>query len=171
MQNYSHVFKFKKNLRMKIASFLMLTIAILWFQTFLFGSIVLGFGSILFFVHQKGIELDFGNNKYRTGYYIGGYGFGNWLELPEIKYISVFKTTLVSAVRGLSNTKISSKEKVILVNLIHGRNGRITIFKTQDREEAFSHAEFIAHKMNLKIYDATERPGCWYINSNTELSN
>lgn len=167
--DFSHEFKYKKSVGHYIGSTLMMIFAIIWIQHFLFGSIVLGLGSIIFLGYRQGIEIDFKQRKYRDVYYFGNIGFGNWKFLPEIKYVSVFRTIITSGVTGRSGASITTKERVILVNLIHGKNQIINVFKTEDVDEAFKKAEIISTHLNVKIYDATERKGKWF-NEQTVLS-
>lgn len=68
---------------------------------------------------------------------------------------------MASSVAGLSNTKVHNRQETIKVNLIHGRNQRLTVFRTYDPDEAFSAARKIACELDLRIYDATSRDRKW----------
>ena len=162
MENYKFVFKHNKSVGHYICGSLMVIFGVLWIQYFLFGAVVLGIGSVIIIAFQEGVEIDLENKKYRNALFIGDYPMGNWKDLPEIKYISVFKTIIVSGVTGRSGASVTSREKVILINLIHGKNQQITVYKTEVKEDAFEKAEFLATKLNLRIYDATERVGEWH---------
>lgn len=64
METSTLIFKSKKSLTYKIASSLFLIWGILWIQHFLFGGIVLSFGSIVFLATNEGLELDFVGRKF-----------------------------------------------------------------------------------------------------------
>jgi len=149
-------------MKMKIVSIAMFLWGIMWIQYRLFGGLVISFGSIILFATVVGIQIDFENKKYRLGIFLGQNAFGKWKELPEIKYISVFKTTYTRTVRGISGIgSVSSKEKTIVINLIHGKNRRLKVYMTDEVSDAFEKANYIAEKLELKIYDATEKEGKW----------
>ena len=147
--------KQKRSVTYTIVFTLVALVGIMWMQNFLFGGVSLTGAALFFIVRTKGTELDFKNYRYRDGGFIGNVCFGQWKKLPEIKYISVFKVTMASSVAGLSNTKVHNRQETIKVNLIHGRNKRLTVFQTYDTKEAFSAARTIAQELDLRIYDAT----------------
>lgn len=162
MEMNSFIFKGTKSLKMKIVSTSMLILGIMWIQYRLFGGLIVSFGSIVLFATVVGIQIDFENKKYRLALFFGPNAFGKWKELPDIKYISVFKTTYVRTVRGIAGVgSVSSSEKTIVVNLIHGKNKRLKVYATDDVNDGFEKANYIAKKLDLKIYDATERVGKW----------
>lgn len=154
-----YVNKSSKSVIFYVVSTIVTLYAIFWLQYFIFGGIAVGI--IIFVGFNSGMEIDFSKQKYRSVKFLGPISFGTWLDLPEIKYISVFSVKIVSGVRGLSNTRISNTEKAIQVNLIHGKNERLKIYQTTETEDAFSKATTIAKKLNLKIYDATSGKGDW----------
>jgi hypothetical protein len=164
MEDVKFVIKNKKSISFIIVSTLVTVFAILWFQTFLFGGIAVGFG-LLIIGYTDGFEINFKNRKYRNTQFIGPVAFGTWNDLPEISYISVFRTVIASSVRGLSNTKISSKEKVVIINLIYGKNKRLRVYKTEDIEDAFKKAQLLSRELDLRIYDATSHVGVWFEDS------
>jgi hypothetical protein len=153
--------KKKRSVTYTIVFTLVALVGIMWMQNFLFGGISLTGAALFFIVRTSGTELDFKNYRYRDGGFIGNVCFGQWKKLPEIKYISVFKVTMASSVAGLSNTKVHNRQETIKVNLIHGRNKRLTVFQTYDTKEAFSAARTIAQELDLRIYDATSPNRKW----------
>lgn len=124
-------------------------------------SIVMGIAAAGLFVYQNGIELNFNNRSYRLISALGPQAFGTWQPLPNIKCVSVFKTELVSTTYGRSNASITTNHTVIQVNLATEQNQRIRLFETENTQEAFVFAERVAKKLNLNIWDATEREGKW----------
>lgn len=153
------VSKSSKSIIFYIVSIMITLYAVIWLQYFIFGSIALG--GMLFVAFNSAIEIDFKRLRYRNVKYLAALSFGKWVDLPEIKYVSVFRVKIVSGVRGLSNTRISSNEKAIQVNLIHGKNQRLKVYQTIDTEDAFEKARLIAGRMGLDVYDATKREGKW----------
>lgn len=73
----------------------------------------------------------------------------------------MFRTVLVSSVTGRSGARVSNRDKVILINLIHGKNRRLKVYQTHELNDAMEKAELIANKLQLKIYDATTSDGKW----------
>lgn len=161
MEENTFIFKGTKSLKIRIISSFVFLFGLLMMQIFLFGGIITTFGSIVLFATVIGIQIDFENKRYRLAIFFGNIPFGKWKELPELKYISVFKATYVATVRGLTNTGLTSIEKKIVLNLIHGRNRRLKVYITDEVDDAFEKAQYIAKKLNLKIYDATEKEGKW----------
>ncbi len=148
-------YKVKPNYIYKTAFVLVAVFWALWFNYYLFGTISVGVLSAVIFISSKGLEIDFENNRYREGRIAGKVCTGKWQPLPNVKYISVFKANVVSRVSGRSGAGVSSNERVIKVNLIHGKNGRLTVYQTPEKEDAFEKACLISEKLNLKILDAT----------------
>ncbi|MFO7880901.1 MAG: hypothetical protein ACQES0_09945 [Bacteroidota bacterium] len=119
------------------------------------------FIGLLLLLHKPGVEVDMQNRKYRNSGFIFNKGIGPWQKLPDVQYISVFKASEVSAVRGLTNTRVSQKQDIIKVNFIYDRTRRLTIYQTSDIQDAFQKAKILADGLHLKIYDATGSPQGW----------
>ena len=159
---YKYYYKRSKTPMVWFISFLLVAYTILRFRYTPIWSIVSGLAGSGLLISRDGIELDFQNRKYRTITSFGPQDFGTWKDLKDIKYVSVFKATLVSEVESFSARMIRSEEKVIQVNLIVGKNQRIRLLETKDPDGVFGFAKDIAAKLNLRIWDATERKGKWY---------
>jgi hypothetical protein len=129
-------------------------------STPVFG-IVLAIGAGGLIAYQSGIEVNFKERTYRMITAFGLQGFGNWEPLPPIKCVSVFRTQLVSSTYGRSNASVTTREEVIQVNLATEQNKRIKLLETDSTEEAFAFAKEVAHKLDLNIWDATEKEGKW----------
>ncbi len=155
------VFRYKKSFAYKISATLMLVYSIYLIQAYLFGGIILTIGSLLFISNVSGIELDLKQNKFRNVKIIGNHSFGSWQDLPEIKYISVFRTIIASSVMGRSGATVTSREKTILINFVYGKNQRLRVYKTENVEDAFEKAKYFSEKLNLRIFDATLKKGKW----------
>ena len=109
---------------------------------------------------QDGIELDYKNKTYRRIKSLFGITIGKWQPLPEIEYISVFKTTETTTVWAASaSANVSSA--VVKVNLFYNTNQKIEIYDTKDVEDAFSKAKEIASILHVDILDATTRETKW----------
>ncbi len=116
---------------------------------------------LLLLLHKPGVEVDMQNRRYRNSGFVFNKGIGPWQALPDVQYISVFKASEVSAVRGLTNTRVSQKQDVIKVNFVYDRTRRLTIYQTSDRQDAFQKAKMLARGLDLRIYDATGKPQGW----------
>lgn len=161
IDNYVYIYKRDKPFLFKLIAFIIAAFALLRLMNTPIFSFVLGLASTLIFVYQTGIEIDFNNKKYRLTTTFGPQVFGEWLDLPEIQYISFFKTNIVSTATGYSNTSISHSQEVIQVNLIVGNNKILRMLEVNNQNEAYELAKFYALKLKVDIYDATVRPAKW----------
>ncbi len=117
-------------------------------------------GISLIFIYADGIEIDLELKKYRTIVSLFGLHFGKWKNLPEIDYVSVFKTSETTTVRALS-AEANVKNDIIKINLFYNTNQKIEAYNTQNKEDAFAKAKQIATILNIDILDATERESKW----------
>jgi hypothetical protein len=161
MENAIFIFKENKSIPYKIVSTLIFLWGILWLQYTLFGGIVLGLGSLFFFAYSKGVEINFEQHKFRKAKFLGNIPYGEWEEIPEIKYVSVFKVISSQSIIGIAGGRVTSREKITQINLIYGSNKRINVYKTDDTNDAFEKALFIAQHLNVKLFDATSRNTKW----------
>ena len=88
------------------------------------------------FAYQIGVEINFVDRKFRNVSIYGPQRFGTWKALPELKYVSLFKTNLIHSVTGRSGTSVSQKAFVIQVNLITEQKKRIMLYEGKDLAEA-----------------------------------
>jgi hypothetical protein len=158
-------FKVKKKFIIQFALLVVLFSWAVWFDLSLFGIVGVGLLACAFFISSNGIEIDCENKRYRKGRIVGNICTGSWKALPDVKYISVFSVNMVTKVRGRSNACVTSKNRVIEVNLIYGKRGRLTVYKTSEANDAFEKACLISEKMNLKILDATSADRKLYENA------
>lgn len=161
IENYTYIYKRDKPFLFKLIAFIVAAFALFRIMNTPIFSFILGLASTLIFVYQTGIEIDFNNKKYRLITTFGPQVFGEWLDLPEIEYISFFKTNLVSSATGISNTSISYSQEVFQVNLIVGNNKILRMFELNNKNESYDFAKFYALKLKVDIYDATVRPAKW----------
>lgn len=126
-----------------------------------------GIGIILFLIstgfliYQTGVEIDFVNNKYRFIHAFGPQYFGNWMDIPDLDYISVFGANIVSQVTSRSNITLTSSANEIQVNLIAENNQHIKLFQSVNLDDAFIFAKEVATRFKLNIYDATTNEPNW----------
>ncbi len=158
---YQYLYKRDKPMSMKIMGII---VALFSFGCLAYNPIfgvvlVLAAGGLL--SYQSGIEVNFDERKYRLITALGTQGFGEWQQLPELKCVSVFKTKLTSKTYGRSNASVTTTESVIQVNLATDQNKRIRLLETEDAEEAFAFAKEVSAKLNLRIWDASEKEGSW----------
>lgn len=158
---YQFLYKRDKPMPMKIMGFVAAVFSLGGLATYPIFGVVLALAAVGLTVYQSGIEVNFKERRYRLITAMGTQGFGAWEPLPPIKCVSVFKTTLVSSTYGRSTASITTKQTVIQVNLATEQNKRIRLFETEDLQEAFNFAKDVASKLDLKVWDATEKEGKW----------
>ena len=158
---YIYLYKRDKPFIIKIVGFLVAIYALfVLVESPIFG-ILMVLASIGMFSFQKGIEVNFKNNTYRLITSFGPINIGEWIKFPDLQYISVFRATIKSSIEGRSGQSLSRSHKVIQVNLITNHNRRIRLLEVEDLEYAISFAKELSIKMNLDIWNATEREGKW----------
>jgi hypothetical protein len=115
---------------------------------------------LFFYLYVDGSEIDFEANTHRTFTEVFGFRFGNWEDLPEIEYVSVFSTTETITVRSRS-AEANVKRNIIVLNLFYNWNHRIKAYSTTDKEDAFKTAKQITKILKIDILDATEGESKW----------
>ncbi len=120
----------------------------------LFGAVLLGIA--LKFALREGVEVDFKNNRFRKIYSFFGLNFGSWAKLPQIEYISVFKTKKNVRSRALTAETTRGFE-VYKLNLFYNTNQHIEAYITDSKEDAFEAAKRMSTVLDVEIYDATEQ--------------
>jgi hypothetical protein len=114
----------------------------------------------IYLLIQDGVELDYENKTYRRIKSFFGLTVGKWQPLPEIEYVSVFKTTETTTVWAASaSANVSSS--VVKVNLFYNTNQKIEIYDCKNVEDAFSKAKEIASVLKIDVLDATSRDTKW----------
>ncbi|WP_299120723.1 hypothetical protein [uncultured Winogradskyella sp.] len=117
-------------------------------------------GLSLYFLKKDGLEIDPENKKYREIISLFSFSFGKWQDLPDIEYVSVFKTSQTTRVWvSTASTKVTST--TIKINLFYNTNQKIEAYETQNIEDAFEKAKQIATVLNIDILDATQTESKW----------
>ena len=122
------------------------------------GFLLIGMG--VFILLTEGSEFDFQNQVYRKTKSILGISIGAWNPIPDIEYVSVFRTTENTTLRSRTAEANVSKE-IFKVNLFHETNKKIEAYSTYDKRDAFQKAEQIGSFLSIDILDATERESKW----------
>ncbi|MBX2826706.1 MAG: hypothetical protein KTR22_00995 [Flavobacteriaceae bacterium] len=120
---------------------------------FLYGLIILGLGVRFALRHGVEVRLE-GLVKYRNTYSLFGWTIGTWKALPEIEYISVFKTKKKTRSRGVT-AEVTLDSIVYKVNLFHNTNKHIEVYEAEEKEEAFTLAKQLQEALGCEIHDAT----------------
>ena len=115
---------------------------------------------IVFVFAKKGTTVSFSLGKYEEYFGLFKWKWGAWKSLPMCEYISVFSAVETQEIWAKSQTTTLS-QGVIFVNLIHSRNQRLSVYKTDNLEKAFKVAQLFADNLNLDIFDATNREKNW----------
>lgn len=118
----------------------------------LFGLILLG--AALKLALREGIEISLEGKAYRTIYSVFGITVGKWKLLPEIDYVSVFRTRKKSRARVIA-AQADLGFEIFRLNLFYEGNKHIIAYETETKEEAFKVAEHIAMVLNTTTHDAT----------------
>jgi hypothetical protein len=127
-----------------------------------FSSIVMGLGSIGVFAYQSGIQINLKERKYRMVSIFGSQMFGKWEELPELDYVSLFKTNITFSTSSLTTASISQTDTYIQVNLITTKKKKIKAFESKVADEALAKAKQLSKELDLEIWNATINPADWY---------
>ncbi len=123
-----------------------------------FSLVLSGIG--VFLMLREGSEIDLMSKTYREIYYVMGLKFGKWKDLPDIEYISVFKTMESKRVQAMGASTTFSNE-IYKLNLFYNRNQKIEAYRTDEINDAFENAKYLSQVLNIKILDATERESKW----------
>ena len=114
----------------------------------------------LYLLIQDGVELDYECKRYRRVKSLFGITLGKWQPLPDIEYISVFKTTETTTVWA-SSASANVSSSVVKVNLFYDTNQKIEIYDSKNLDDAFLKAKQIASVLNIAVLDATSRETKW----------
>ena len=146
------------NIKIIFAIILSLFAIYLFFAGTMFGLILLG--AALKLSMREGFELNLEERKYRNVYSIFAINFGIWQKLPEIEYVSVFKTVKNSRARVIA-AEANLGFEVFKLNLFYNVNQHIEAFICDEKEDAFNVARHIATVLELDILDATATEKEW----------
>lgn len=122
------------------------------------GFILIGMG--IFILLVEGSEFDFKNQQYREIKSVLGISIGKWKQIPNIEYVSIFKTNETTTLRSRTAEANVSNE-IIKLNLFYNTNQKIEAYNTYDINDAFEKAKQIATILKIDILDATERESKW----------
>jgi hypothetical protein len=110
----------------------------------LFEMAILLLPSALYFSVVKDLLFDLQNRKFKVQYCIGPLKLGQWRNLPEIDYVSVFKQPKANG------------DFVYETNLWYGQNKHFNIYESTDSSPVFIMGETVAKALNVRLLDATE---------------
>jgi len=146
------------NIKIIFAIILSLFSVYLFFAGTMFGIILLG--AALKLSLREGFELNLEEKKYRNIYSIFAINFGVWKKLPEIEYVSLFKTIKNNRARVVTAEATLGFE-VFKLNLFYSKNRHIEAYVSDEKEDAFTVAKHIANVLELDILDATQPEKEW----------
>ena len=152
------IFKRKLPIWKLILGSIALVVGVISLLTTFKGFILIGMG--VFFLLVEGSEFDFKNQTYREMKSIFGISFGKWKPIPNIEYVSVFRTNETTTLRQ-TTAEANVTNEIIKLNLFYNTNQKIEAYNTYDINEAFEKAKQIATILNIDILDATERESKW----------
>lgn len=123
-----------------------------------FSIVLSGIG--VFLVMSQGSEINLDTKKYREFYSVLGIDFGTWKDLPELEYVSVFKTKENSRVQAMG-ASANFSNSIIKLNLFYNTNRKIEVYKTEDVNEGFELAKHLSEVLSIDILDATDKESKW----------
>ena len=123
-----------------------------------FNLVLSGIG--VFLMLREGSEIDLASKKYRELYSVLGINIGKWKDLPDIEYVSVFKTKEKKRVQAMGASANISNQ-IYKLNLFYNRNKKIEAYITEDINDAFENAKYLSQVLNIDVLDATERNSKW----------
>lgn len=124
----------------------------------IFNLVLSGIG--VFLMQREGSQIDLASKRYREIRSFMGVTIGKWKDLPNVEYVSVFKTKENKRVQGMGASSNFSNQ-VYKLNLFYNRNRKIEAYITDDINDAFDNAKYLAQVLNIKILDATQRESKW----------
>ena len=123
-----------------------------------FNLVLSGIG--VFLMLREGSEIDLMSKKYREIYSVLGVKFGTWKNLPEVEYVSVFKTKENKRVQAMAGSANFSND-IYKLNLFYNTNKKIEAYRTENATDAFENAKYLSQVLNIKVLDATTRDSKW----------
>ena len=114
------------------------------------GFILIGIGIFLLLI--EGSEFDFKNQKYREIKSVLGISFGKWKSIPDIEYISIFRTNETTTLRSRTAEANVSNE-IIKLNLFYNSNQKIEAYNTYNLDDAFIKAKEIGRNRGDRYYE------------------
>lgn len=133
--------------------------AILTFASIYIGALLF-IPAIGAFLHKINLEVDFENKRMREATKLWKMTWGEWEELPELEYLSVFKAKVSRTYNGRFTSSKDNYE-VIQVNVITAENKKIKLFQSQDVDKAYNVAKQYALMLGIDVWDATTKEGRW----------
>ena len=129
------------------------------FNSILAGIVFLCIGVNL--LSTEGSQINLENNTYRPIRSIFGFHFGSWKPCPEFDYISVFKTkeSMQISVAAAPITAITTD--IVFINLFFKSGKHITVYKTDDKGDAFKVADHFKMALHTDVLDATQHEKVW----------
>lgn len=153
------IYKKKNPLIKNILAVVLILFGFLLFLDNLFWSLlfmVIGVGLL----SVSGSEIDLENKRYRTILSCFGINFGKWKPLPNLSYVSVFKTIESRKITAVT-ASTSFGTEIYEINAFEHNNFCTNFYKTYDISDAFKVAEHLRMALDLKILDATSTPSKW----------
>ena len=152
------IFKRKLPIWKLILGSIALVVGVISLLTSFRGFILIGMG--VFFLLVEGSEFDFKNQNYREIKSIFGFSFGKWKPIPNIEYVSVFRTNETTTLRQTS-AEANVTNEIIKLNLFYNTNQKIEAYNTYKLDDAFTKAKEIASLLKVDVLDATKRESKW----------
>lgn len=107
-----------------------------------FSLSIYAFLGALRFSVQKTIFINNENQKLKTQFSVGNINVNYHSEIPELKYVSVFK---------------NPNSYFIEVNLWYGKNKHFNVYNYENIDEAFNFGKLFSNKLKIDLLDATEK--------------
>lgn len=123
--------------------------------------LLLIFPAVYFLITNRISIFDPQNRQIKKGRVFKNSANGEWRNMPDVSYVSVFRCTMVSTTHSITYRSVRHSQKVLLINLVHDKNKKICVYQTTDKDECFRIANHIARQLNIPLLDATTRNHQW----------
>ncbi len=120
----------------------------------------IAFGIGLFLIKKEGTELDLESKKLRSIVSFLGIHFGKWKQAPAFEYVSIFKTNENIRLRYFV-AEANMKKEIYKINLFYNRNKYITVYKTEELDDAMKNGIEIGRVFGIDVLDATKANQKW----------
>ena len=106
------------------------------------------------FTLTKSIHIDTENSKFRPTYNIGPIKFGQWQQIENYEYVSVFHQPLKGG------------GYIFEVNLWYNKNKHFELYEEYNYKEAFLIGYELSEQLNIDLLDATEPNNFKWVDKN-----
>lgn len=122
-----------------------------------------------FFLLKTGIRINFDDRTFQEYRSVTGLYFGQWKQLPEIEYVTVYKETVS---QGMNVQSVSGENINTWYNtdLIFPEPNRLQVISFPEKAAAMEAGQVLAEKLHTRLLDYTEEEPVW-MDTNEAIGN